>query len=650
MNDKPTYQELESQIAELKKQNKLLQQKSSFQNEEKSEALFKQLIKNSFDMFILLDSEGVQQFVSESCENILGYKPKELMGISVIEKMIHPEDQESTKKALLDIIENNAHGGAQYRHHHKNGSWVYLEAVGSNQLDNPDIKSVVLNVRDISDKKQAEEKLKEIDIKYKDLVETADIAILIDDENGFFKYFNNKFCKIFGYTKEEINQLPIRSLVHPDDVEFVMSHHNNRIKGETVNAKYEFRGVRKSGKTVHLMTSAVPKKSNGKVIGTRSYVWDITERKLMENTLFENQYRFEKAQALGHVGNWDYNLKTETFLISDESKRIYGFNSDSNNFSTEQAENCIPERERVHQALIDLIDHDKKYDIEFEIIPTDQSPRKIIHSIAELEKDASNNPLRVRGVILDITDRKKAELALKESEAKLKESNNTKDKFFSIIAHDLKSPFNSMLGFSKMLETKFDKYDTKKKKRFISIINQELNNTYKLLENLLYWSQSQKGSIEFKPEIINLHLFWDETSKSFVQSAENKSIEFICQIPENIDITVDKEMFSTIIRNLISNAIKFTPKFGEILIDALITDDNRSVEILVQDNGVGISKEIQTKIFDLGEYTSTQGTENEKGTGLGLILCKEFAEKHGGKIDLESEEGKGSIFTITLPL
>jgi signal transduction histidine kinase len=283
---------------------------------------------------------------------------------------------------------------------------------------------------------------------------------------------------------------------------------------------------------------------------------------------------------------------------------------------------------------------------------------KWIRAIGKIVKrDKEGKPERMTGIIIDIDIHKKAELELiaakekaEESEIQLGELNATKDKFFSIIAHDLKSPFNSMLGFSEILNENFDEYDTQKQKKFISLIYQELQGTYKLLENLLYWSRSQRGTIDFKPKKLNLYLLVSETTELLIQLAKNKSINLINQIPKNINVEADRDMLLTIIRNLISNAIKFTPKGGEISMKATQTKDDKFVQILVTDNGVGISKETQSKLFDIGENTSTKGTENESGTGLGLILCKEFVEKHGGKIWVESELGKGSNFKFTLPL
>lgn len=246
----------------------------------------------------------------------------------------------------------------------------------------------------------------------------------------------------------------------------------------------------------------------------------------------------------------------------------------------------------------------------------------------------------------------KAQYLQKEALKELKKSNETKDKFFSIIAHDLKSPFNAMLGFSNILNDNFDDYDKKEHREFFGIIHKSLNNMYRLLDNLLLWSRSQLGKFDFNPEKINLYLLTNESNELLNQLAENKSIQIINQIPKNIYVDADKDMLSTIIRNLLSNAIKFTPKEGEITITATlsITKKNKSfTTISIKDCGVGIDKKIQSKLFDISENTSTKGTEDETGTGLGLILCKEFVEKHSGEIWIESEVGKGTVINFTIP-
>ena len=171
------------------------------------------------------------------------------------------------------------------------------------------------------------------------------------------------------------------------------------------------------------------------------------------------------------------------------------------------------------------------------------------------------------------------------------------------------------------------------------------------MENLLLWSRSERGIIDFKPEKENLYLLSVETINLLNRSAVDKSITLINQVPEDFSVLADKDMLLTVLRNLISNAIKFTPKKGQITINArLVADENMQnfTEISVNDSGIGIAKEKLGKLFKISEDVLTKGTEDETGTGLGLVLCKEFVEKHGGKIWVESDEGKGSAFVFTL--
>lgn len=235
----------------------------------------------------------------------------------------------------------------------------------------------------------------------------------------------------------------------------------------------------------------------------------------------------------------------------------------------------------------------------------------------------------------------------------LKESIATKDKFFSIIAHDLKGPLSSMLGLSKLLIDNFDEFDTFQKKEFITHIYDSTERNYKLLDNLLTWSQSQTGTIDFRPAKENIYLIIDDTIKLLFHSAENKSIKLTNKISSELYVLADKDMFLTIIRNLLSNAIKFTATGGEVSIQEDLFTKNKNkkfAKITIKDNGEGISKIIQSKLFEIAGNISTKGTENESGTGLGLVLCKEFVEKQGGEIWVESEEGKGSKFIFTLPI
>lgn len=252
----------------------------------------------------------------------------------------------------------------------------------------------------------------------------------------------------------------------------------------------------------------------------------------------------------------------------------------------------------------------------------------------------------------DLLEERARELArlnaqLAESERRLKDLNISKDKLFSIIAHDLKGPFQPLLGLSDILLEEFDDLDSEEKARFIKEINNTLKNQYKLVENLLDWSRLQTGRMIYSPEKINLLETVESNFAMFRPKSVSKNITLINHVSQNIFVFADVYMLQSIIQNLISNAIKFTNGDGTITV--LAEEDANIVKISIIDTGIGISKPDLEKIFRIDMHHTTLGTEDEKGTGLGLIICKELVEKNGGEIWIESEINKGSKFFVTLP-
>jgi signal transduction histidine kinase/ligand-binding sensor domain-containing protein len=232
--------------------------------------------------------------------------------------------------------------------------------------------------------------------------------------------------------------------------------------------------------------------------------------------------------------------------------------------------------------------------------------------------------------------------------AELNELNASKDKFFSIIAHDLKNPFSTIIGFSEMMKESIKLNDSATFLEYATMINTSAVQTLRLLENLLEWANSQRGKLSFNPLPFNLNELIKDEFVMLDDMAVSKNISFKSYVNDNLIIVADKNMIRTILRNLITNAIKFTHRNGLIQINSLI--NKHSFEIAVSDNGIGMTPDTISKLFRIDANLTTRGTENEKGTGLGLFLCKEFAEKHGGKIWAESVMGKGSTFKVLLPL
>lgn len=267
---------------------------------------------------------------------------------------------------------------------------------------------------------------------------------------------------------------------------------------------------------------------------------------------------------------------------------------------------------------------------------------------AELKIKHLGEGLKAFGTISDITQRKLTENQLKDSERSLKRSNAAKDKFFSIIAHDLRTPFNTLMGYNYLLMKEYHQYDDQKRESMIRSLYDITKQTFNLLENILVWSRSQTGGIPFAPRSINVNKLIIENIRLYSPTARAKSIQLTTGAGmKDISVFADAEMLQTVIRNLINNAIKFTPDKGKVII-SVKDEDQEKVTISVQDNGVGIDPAIKDDLFRIDGNHSTLGTHDEKGTGLGLVICKEFITKNGGEIWIESTPGKGSRFSFTL--
>ena len=248
----------------------------------------------------------------------------------------------------------------------------------------------------------------------------------------------------------------------------------------------------------------------------------------------------------------------------------------------------------------------------------------------------------------NITDRKYADKALKENGEKLLQLNADKDRFISILGHDLKNPFNNILGFSEILNDEINSLNKDEIKDIAKNINKSVKITNSLLEDILMWARTQQGSISFNPQNLSFSATYENIIEIMNPSADEKNITINYSSADHINVFADADMLKTVLRNLVSNAIKFTNNGGVINISAIQTVSD--IIISVSDNGIGIPPENLAKLFDISEVLSTKGTAGETGTGLGLLLCKEFVEKHGGKIWVESEDGKGSDFKFTLPV
>lgn len=274
----------------------------------------------------------------------------------------------------------------------------------------------------------------------------------------------------------------------------------------------------------------------------------------------------------------------------------------------------------------------------------------------QLLLEKSNQKFRKRtielfGKMIDLKKAKKT-ISLQNEELEtqreqLKALNTSKDKFFSIIAHDLRNPIAGFLNLTEILSSNFEVFSESESKVFIDVMNQASIQLYNLLENLLLWSKAQTNNMTHEPKFISIKKMIENTIDILMVNIENKNLKINFNIDETLVAFVDENMITTVIRNLISNAIKFSYPDGKITLSCIEKDN--LIEISVIDNGIGIKKEDQEKLFRIDQNVTTLGTSKERGTGLGLILCKEFVEKNNGKIRMESDLNKGSSFIFTIP-
>lgn len=369
--------------------------------------------------------------------------------------------------------------------------------------------------------------------------------------------------------------------------------------------------------------------------------------KMQSTNIYNDAELFRLGFENANIGMCLVDLKGNIFKVNEQMSKIFGFSNDE----LEQM-NVIdishPDFNTVSSKFIKNATEGTELNTEFE--------KKYFHKNGSIltclvksssVMDKNNNILFFISHIQDITDKKNAEIILHKQKEELQKLNSEKDKFFSIIAHDLMNPFNSIISFSNLLEEQIKSKEYDEIELFSKIIQQSSQRAMNLLINLMEWSQSQTGRMEFNPIHFDLDHLISEIILLFSEIAKQKCITIEKSITLPTEIFGDRNMLSAVLRNLISNAIKFTKLDGKIIISAIKNGSN--IDVSICDNGVGIEQKRVEKLFQLTENYSTLGTEKEKGTGLGLILCKEFVEKHDGEIWVESEVGKGTSINFSIP-
>lgn len=388
-----------------------------------------------------------------------------------------------------------------------------------------------------------------------------------------------------------------------------------------------------------------PDSINRPLVGSSDSFVDKNTRS--EEILKSNCELLRVAGEIARFGGWSLNLAENRVQWSDVVAEIHGENPGYTPTREEALNFAAPGwADKISSVVNDCIANGTAFDEDVQII--NRSKNLVwIRVTGKAVTNQEGEIVGLQGSMQDVTERKRSDNSLLESEKRLRELNATKDKFFSIIAHDLRSPFYTIQGFCSILSEQVRAKDYEGVDEYAEIIQKSSQKAMDLLKNLLEWSISQTGRMVFNPENLDVYLLLHETIELLRDSAKQKSISIELHAHQDIYFTADKAMLSSVLRNLLSNAIKFSRLNGSITLSA----EEKDNELLfsVSDNGIGMNDTERAKLFRIDETHATKGTKKEEGTGLGLILCKEFITRHGGKIWVESEPEKGSTFFFTIP-
>ena len=600
------------------------------------------------------------------------HDPNDVIGQNISD-FIAPEYREKAAFLIREMFDGNHTGIGEYKVFDKNGNSFFIEAnaeILRNSEGEPN--GIFFIERNITDRKLAEQALRESEEKYKLLSDVTFEGILIHDQ-GVACEMNEALSRISGFSREEtIGNNIVKMAVHPDDLTKVFANSDH---GYTL--PYEVRCVRKDG-------SIIPIEIEGKVFLYRGQklrvaaVRDITVQKQTAQALKENELQFQKI-----IHNVPFSLCISSLnytILYANPKFIELFELHPDDIHNENVFDDIglqPEQRKIW--VKNILENGKELNFETQVRTKSGDNKWIILSGIIIRYHDQDCILSVHH---DITKSKVANEALKEYSIQLENYNqemlkanelvetalyqkNTvieeleltkqqlqetiaeKDKFFSIMAHDLKSPFSGFLGLTKTLNEQIYNLTINEMQELVAALQTSADNVYKLLENLLEWSRLQRHLVEFRPGTFDLHYLADLIINLQKSNALNKKITINNYIPLGSNIFADTNMINTVLRNLISNSLKFTDPGGKIDINFSSSPSHNIFQVI--DNGIGIPDDMINLLFVTGEKTSRQGTAGESSTGLGLLLCKEYIEAHHGSIEVQSDEGKGTTFTISLP-
>ncbi len=593
------------------------------------------------DMLCVASIQGIFLQLNPAWESVLGYSLEEMTGRPFTD-FLHPDDLKPTLETFGEQLRGKDILKFTNRYLCKDGSVKWLEWTGRACDDQKFIYSIA---RDVTESRR-------IDLTLRSMLRAvgqSPVSIIITNLAGDIEFANPKVFELTGYSPDELLGKNPRILQSGETPKSVYEELWNSItNGEQWHGT--FHNKKKNGELYweSVVISPITDQA-GAITNFLAVKEDITLRKEIEEAIQRNwillrtvidnlpdAIYFKDAEGRKVIAN-----KADWTLMGYRSEQEVLGKTDLELFNEEIGMRGYRDDMAILKENQPVINHEEAF--------TDPHGNECLLFTTKVPlKNDEGQILGLVGIGRDITDRKKNEVQLATQADKLRELNATKDKFFSIIAHDLKNPFNAIIGITDVTLADLPMLDKRDIQDRLKMMKSTADQAHTLLENLLIWSRTQRGQIDFEPEMIDLKAVVSAIVELVEGLVLKKAIILDLHISSEPRVWADQNMVETILRNLVTNAIKFTPKGGRIDVTAI--EKEGFLYISVKDSGVGMTKEALGNLFRIETSFTTRGTENEKGTGLGLILCKEFAEKQGGQIGVESEPGKGSTFWFTLPV
>ncbi|HAF27499.1 MAG TPA: hypothetical protein DCG75_00485 [Bacteroidales bacterium] len=576
--------------------------------------------------------EGKILYANIALANMLEYSLEELHKMSVNELYTSDKDRDSKIKLLKTISSQELNLKT------KSGKIITVKDTVKTVKNNKN-KIVYFDgiIEDISEKKKSEEALKESEARYKTLTEIT-IEGIIMHKGGIIIDVNPSAQKMTGYSSDYVKGKNILDFIHPNSLNFIKSKLNT---GYTGSFEATIICADKSSLEIEIEAkNVIVNGDENRVVAFR----DITNKKKYEEEILALSTAVKQSPTSIVITNINGIIE----YVNPKFTKVTGYEYDEAVGKNPRILKTDHTKSEDYKEMWETITKGKTWTGEFLNKRKDGTNYWELASISPII-DENGMTIKYIAVKEDITERKKTEDALIKSEKELLQANATKNVFFSIIAHDLKGPIGNFTQVLNLLKDNFNDISNNDKLDYIHILSRLSLKTNNLLNDLLLWAKIQMNTLEFSVETINLKSLVSHSIEIVEEKAKEKNIEIKTHI-ENINLQINESSVKTVIRNLLSNSIKFSNTNSIIKISSKISKDSKSIEISVQDNGVGIPAEDVDKLFKIESSFSTYGTEKEKGTGLGLILCKNLIEKNGGTIWVESKENVGSTFYFNLPL